>query len=557
MSVSTLTSITSYSGNNSIVTSYVIPWLFLANGDVSVDVIDSAGTVISLTNGSDFVVTGALNESGGSLLTTIAYASTYTVKIYRTTSKTQSTEYTENGEFPAASNELALDKLTLIVQELQRTLGQSLTVTEASDTPSPAESVSLTNVFYGIGSTAGNYSFLNAAEALAIIELGGSVIDKPTASWTTATARALKVPDFLGQLGTQQDTNAVYVSNGLTAGDWSGTVSSISANSVGLTEMAHTFGNDKLLGFSASGVPEAVAKSDYLSSSATNFVTGAMIVDGSIDNDAMADDAIGLAELAHTYGNDKLIATDSNGTPEVVDKGAYANQKIYIKDSKASGTVGGTFTAGAWRTRDLTLKENDTASIASIRSWAFTSGGTYELVVGDVITGETSTETATIFSITLSSGTWAGGDAAGTVWLNDESGTFTSGETLAVGANANVMTGTTQPADTNSFLLKAGTYDISGNAPAWYSHSHKTRIYDATGAATLVIGTSAYSDNSTSTPRADQTDSFFAGAFTLSVESEVRLEHRCGSTKATIGYGTASSFSINEIYAQICLHKIA
>jgi hypothetical protein len=49
-----------------------------------------------------------------------------------------------------------------------------------------------------------------------------------------------------------------------------------------------------------------------------------------------------------------------------------------ITDSKASGTSGGTFTSGMWRTRDLNTIEEDPDSIVTLASNQFTLGaGTY------------------------------------------------------------------------------------------------------------------------------------------------------------------------------------
>jgi hypothetical protein len=62
----------------------------------------------------------------------------------------------------------------------------------------------------------------------------------------------------------------------------------------------------------------------------------------------------------------------------------------------------------------------------------FTSGGTYEPVKGDTVTGNTSGKTAVVVSTTLSSGTWAGGDAAGTILYRSASGAFSSGETVKI-----------------------------------------------------------------------------------------------------------------------------
>ena len=73
------------------------------------------------------------------------------------------------------------------------------------------------------------------------------------------------------------------------------------------------------------------------------------------------------------------------------------------------------------------------------REISFTSGGTYEIVAGNTITGATSAATAVITKVILVSGTWAGGNAAGRLFFASQTGTFQS-ENLNVGANLNVAT---------------------------------------------------------------------------------------------------------------------
>jgi len=89
---------------------------------------------------------------------------------------------------------------------------------------------------------------------------------------------------------------------------------------------------------------------------------------------------------------------------------------------------------------------------------AYTSGGTYQVVVGDIVTGATSGATARVISLTLTSGTWAGGDAAGTLTMCDQSGTFQS-ENLNVGANGNVCTVAGNSSASN--LTAADSFDLT------------------------------------------------------------------------------------------------
>ena len=52
--------------------------------------------------------------------------------------------------------------------------------------------------------------------------------------------------------------------------------------------------------------------------------------------------------------------TISKGTGVVSRLGVFESQLLHVRDEKASGTPGGTFTTGAWRTRTLnTIKTNE------------------------------------------------------------------------------------------------------------------------------------------------------------------------------------------------------
>jgi len=75
---------------------------------------------------------------------------------------------------------------------------------------------------------------------------------------------------------------------------------------------------------------------------------------------------------------------------------------------------------------------------APVLTMAFTSGS-HEISVGDTITGATSGATAYVAGVSLSAGTWAGGDAAGTLTLRRLAGKIVA-ESLDVGTDLNVAT---------------------------------------------------------------------------------------------------------------------
>jgi len=100
------------------------------------------------------------------------------------------------------------------------------------------------------------------------------------------------------------------------------------------------------------------------------------------------------------------------------------------------------------------------SQLSAERSVAFTSGGTAELTAGTDIEGATGGATATVTYVSLSSGTWAGGDAAGTIYLKDQTGTFEA-ENLDTTGQANICTIGGNSAVTNGPLGKylASFYD--------------------------------------------------------------------------------------------------
>lgn len=79
-------------------------------------------------------------------------------------------------------------------------------------------------------------------------------------------------------------------------------------------------------------------------------------------------------------------------------------------------------------------------NIAGIK-WTldFTSGGTHKPSAGDAIVGATGGAAGIIESFSLDSGSWSGGDAAGSFVIRRKVGTF-SAENLNIGGESNVAT---------------------------------------------------------------------------------------------------------------------
>ena len=212
-----------YAGNASTVTPYPIDFQFLSAADLEVIVTDVDGNQLVLTPGFDYTVTRDSVTELGSFVTADAIPASSSVKIYRANVLTQGLDYVNSDTFPAESHEQALDRLTESVESIRAMAARALRVSPAVAELDPGDSGSPPNTVAGLGPSS-EFLFRNSAELLSFMSLSAPVINQPTKTWANDSERALAVPDFLGQVGVQRDTGAIYVSNGLLAGNWAATI---------------------------------------------------------------------------------------------------------------------------------------------------------------------------------------------------------------------------------------------------------------------------------------------------------------------------------------------
>jgi hypothetical protein len=104
----------------------------------------------------------------------------------------------------------------------------------------------------------------------------------------------------------------------------------------------------------------------------------------------------------------------------------------------------------------------------------------------------------------------------------------------------------------DEFTLAAGTYLIKWGAPAYTTYNHQTRLYNVTDAASVGVGQSSYS-NATTGP---YSTSYGSARTTIAGSKVFRIEHRCNTTAATVGFGVASNFT-TEQYCTVEIFKEA
>jgi parallel beta-helix repeat protein len=127
MTISTTESRISYNGNG-VTTVFSFPYRFLVNGDLVVVEVSAAGVETTKTLTTDYTITGAGDDAGGSVTMLAAPAVGTRLVIYRDTEVVQETDYVSGDPFPAETHERALDRLTMIAQEIGSDADRSIKV---------------------------------------------------------------------------------------------------------------------------------------------------------------------------------------------------------------------------------------------------------------------------------------------------------------------------------------------------------------------------------------------------------------------------------------------
>lgn len=118
MTVNTATATASYTGNGTTAI-FSVPFYFLLDTDLKVSRKTAAGATSVLTLNSNYTLSGAGNANGGSITLIPALPAGDQIFIQRNVDAVQQTAYPSNSTFPSASHEKALDRLTMLIQQLQ------------------------------------------------------------------------------------------------------------------------------------------------------------------------------------------------------------------------------------------------------------------------------------------------------------------------------------------------------------------------------------------------------------------------------------------------------
>ena len=106
----------------------------------------------------------------------------------------------------------------------------------------------------------------------------------------------------------------------------------------------------------------------------------------------------------------------------------------------------------------------------------------------------------------------------------------------------------------NQITLAAGTYECNIICPGARVGHHQTRLRNVTGAATLLLGNSAYED---SAAYSSQNYSIIRGRFTIAASQAIEVQHYCDTTRASDGFGIPANLGVDEVYTVAEFWKIS
>ena len=129
MTVSSTVVRNSYAGDNST-TQFTYTFPIHSSSELKVILRSSAGVETVQTLNSDYTISDT--GTGGTVTFTSAPASGVSIVLIRDTNQTQEVDYLANDPFPADTHEGALDKLTLLTQELQEEIDRSIKVSRTA-----------------------------------------------------------------------------------------------------------------------------------------------------------------------------------------------------------------------------------------------------------------------------------------------------------------------------------------------------------------------------------------------------------------------------------------
>lgn len=208
MTIASTSNKTIYTGNNTA-SKFTFTFKVFASTDLVVTkytIADGTEDVLTLTTEYTVSLTGGGVSGGEVTLVAGALSSAYKLIIERVMAVTQETDYVENDPFPADDHEDALDKLTMICQQLKEQIGRAVLQDSAATSSLTMPTPEAGKYLYALSSTVLDWVSLTDTSAYAGTISSGNDASKPTSP-------------TVGDLYFALDTGKIYYC--ASAGTWS------------------------------------------------------------------------------------------------------------------------------------------------------------------------------------------------------------------------------------------------------------------------------------------------------------------------------------------------
>ena len=255
------------------------------------------------------------------------------------------------------------------------------------------------------------------------------------------------------------------------------------------------------------------------------------------------------AELAGLWGRSTCWLNSIGGTPSAITalcsptETAYAKNKAYWLVPTADNP-----TAVEIDIDGLGLRTVSDAFGNLLEGGEFIAAGLYLLV----------DDGSQLRLVLSASGAGASGSGAPDIIIEDRKtsgtpgGTFTAGSWLVRDLTTAVVNNVAAASFAgNRITLPAGEYFARWSCPASACGAHRSTLYNETDAAVIAYGTSEREVPGTG----DTSRSEGSAIFSIGASKTFLLQHQCGTTAATNGFGQPSSLAV-EIYSRLEIWKV-
>ena len=335
MTISSTTTKNSYSGNGST-TAFNYTFFIPTNTDIEVIVRSSTGTETVKSEGTgsaNYSISGVGSSSGGAVTFVTAPLNTETVVLRRNTAKTQATDYVANDPFPAESHESALDKLTIIGQDLQEQIDRSIKLSRTN---------TMTSTEFAVGSTDRANKILafdNNGEISVTQELGTF-----KGNWAAST-------DYVGRdIVKDTSTNNIFIVN----------TAHTSSGSQPLTTNLNSAKYDLLVDASSATTSQTAAASSATAAASSATTASTQASNASSSATAAASSATSAASSFDSF-DDRYLGAKSSDPSTDNDGNSLLTGALYFDTTNNATKV---YTGSAWQT--VTVSASNQTNINSV-----------------------------------------------------------------------------------------------------------------------------------------------------------------------------------------------